>query len=132
MGRRNYRYFYFFLVLTTLLAAYCLLFTAAHLVLLANDLEETEPETASVFKAMEQTPVTVVLLLYSICILFSLLGLSSYQTYLVCNDTTTHEEVRSAKARGLSCCHVTLPCMRCARSRIHEPAPLLPCHTAVV
>ncbi|KJE97941.1 hypothetical protein CAOG_08008 [Capsaspora owczarzaki ATCC 30864] len=96
IGRRNYRYFYSFLVFTSLSTLYYFGFALYHLLLLQN-VNRDAGEKSPFLKAMSDSPSSP--LLMGIVFFFGLnvIGLSCYHTHLVFSDQTTNEMLKSMR-----------------------------------
>ncbi|TMW51118.1 hypothetical protein DOY81_003791 [Sarcophaga bullata] len=114
VGKRNYRFFYLFLVSLAFLAVFIFSCSVTHLVLLMK----TEPE---VFQVIKKAPFTVVVVFICFFSIWSVIGLAGFHTYLTTSDQTTNEDLKgsfSSKggqrnlnpySRGnicLNCCHI--------------------------
>ncbi|XP_030081427.1 palmitoyltransferase app isoform X2 [Drosophila hydei] len=114
VGKRNYRFFYLFLVSLAFLAVFIFSCSVTHLVLLMK----TEQE---VFKVIKKAPFTVIVVFICFFSIWSVIGLAGFHTYLTTSDQTTNEDLKgsfSSKggprtqnpySRGnicLNCCHI--------------------------
>ncbi|XP_037879657.1 palmitoyltransferase app isoform X2 [Glossina fuscipes] len=114
VGKRNYRFFYLFLVSLAFLAVFIFSCSVTHLVLLMK----TETKVIEVIKTAPFTVIVVFICFFSI---WSVIGLAGFHTYLTTSDQTTNEDLKgsfSAKggqrsvnpySRGnicLNCCHI--------------------------
>ncbi|EDW69248.1 palmitoyltransferase app isoform X1 [Drosophila virilis] len=114
VGKRNYRFFYLFLVSLAFLAVFIFSCSVTHLVLLMK----TEPE---VFVVIKKAPFTVIVVFICFFSIWSVIGLAGFHTYLTTSDQTTNEDLKgsfSSKggprtqnpySRGnicLNCCHI--------------------------
>ncbi|XP_017128312.1 palmitoyltransferase app isoform X1 [Drosophila elegans] len=114
VGKRNYRFFYLFLVSLAFLAVFIFSCSVTHLVLLMK----TELE---VFKVIKKAPFTVIVVFICFFSIWSVIGLAGFHTYLTTSDQTTNEDLKgsfSSKggprtqnpySRGnicLNCCHI--------------------------
>ncbi|RKP39667.1 DHHC palmitoyltransferase-domain-containing protein, partial [Dimargaris cristalligena] len=79
VGRRNYRYFFIFVASTTALCAYVFSCSLWHLL---------KPN-------LGQTPVSLVLVIYTFVFFWSVGGLTAYHAYLMSRNLTTHEQIKS-------------------------------------
>jgi hypothetical protein len=73
--QRNYRFFFIFVVSTTLLCVYVFAFSAVNIKLIMRD-RHREGKSASVPKAMSVSPVSVLLMAYTFLAIFFTGGLS--------------------------------------------------------
>ncbi|XP_059216925.1 palmitoyltransferase app isoform X1 [Stomoxys calcitrans] len=114
VGKRNYRFFYLFLVSLAFLAVFIFSCSVTHLVLLMK----TEQE---VFEVIKKAPFTVIVVFICFFSIWSVIGLAGFHTYLTTSDQTTNEDLKgsfSSKggqrnlnpySRGnicLNCCHI--------------------------
>ncbi|KAJ2002430.1 Eukaryotic peptide chain release factor GTP-binding subunit [Coemansia thaxteri] len=88
IGRRNYRYFYSFLVSITLLALYIFAFS---LVRLIRPINQDDSELSSFGQSVKHHPMVLVLLLYVFVHIGFVGGLLVYHTMLISRNMTTHE-----------------------------------------
>jgi len=88
VGKRNYRFFCLFLYTTTLLCTCALLTSLVHIILLLR-------ENNSFTDVALQNPITVVIILYTFLMFWSVAGLGAYHLYLVGSAMTTHEDMKS-------------------------------------
>ncbi|CAD7004926.1 palmitoyltransferase app [Ceratitis capitata] len=114
VGKRNYRFFYLFLVSLAFLAVFIFACSVTHLVLLIKAEQE-------VFEVIKKAPFTVVVVFICFFSIWSVIGLAGFHTYLTTSDQTTNEDLKgsfSSKggqrsinpySRGnlcLNCCHI--------------------------
>ncbi|XP_068630781.1 palmitoyltransferase ZDHHC18 [Battus philenor] len=93
VGKRNYRYFYAFVVSLSFLAVFVFACAVAHLALLARG--------AGLAAALRASPASA--LVAAVCFLsvWSVLGLAGFHTYLASTDQTTNEDIKgSFSSRG--------------------------------
>lgn len=98
VGKRNYRYFYLFLVSLSFLCIYMLACVVAHLVLLSN-------EKTSFLDALKEQPTSAIVAVICFFSVWSVVGLAGFHTYLVSSNLTTNEDIKGtwAAKRGESC-----------------------------
>ncbi|XP_053956104.1 palmitoyltransferase app isoform X1 [Anastrepha ludens] len=114
VGKRNYRFFYLFLVSLAFLAVFIFSCSVTHLVLLLKAEHE-------VFEVIKKAPFTVIVVFICFFSIWSVIGLAGFHTYLTTSDQTTNEDLKgsfSSKggqrsinpySRGnicLNCCHI--------------------------
>ncbi|CAD5205655.1 unnamed protein product [Bursaphelenchus okinawaensis] len=87
VGLRNYRNFYLFVVLLTILDFLVGACSIAHLIMLSM-------EQRNFVEAINKTPGSVFVSLVSIISVWSVVGLSCFHTYLLASNQTTNEEVK--------------------------------------
>uniref|UniRef100_A0A0A1WQD9 Palmitoyltransferase n=1 Tax=Zeugodacus cucurbitae TaxID=28588 RepID=A0A0A1WQD9_ZEUCU len=114
VGKRNYRFFYLFLVSLAFLAVFIFSCSVTHLVLLMKAEQE-------IFEVIKKAPFTVIVVFICFFSIWSVIGLAGFHTYLTTSDQTTNEDLKgsfSSKggqrsvnpySRGnicLNCCHI--------------------------
>ncbi|XP_047520953.1 palmitoyltransferase ZDHHC9 [Pieris napi] len=89
VGRRNYRYFYLFVVSLSFLCVWVFACAVAHLALLARG-------AGGAAAALRQSPASA--LAAAVCFLsvWSVLGLAGFHTYLASADRTTNEDIKGS------------------------------------
>ncbi|KAI3652591.1 hypothetical protein MP228_002016 [Amoeboaphelidium protococcarum] len=88
VGRRNYRYFYLFIVSTIILDGFGFVFPIIHLVV------EGMRTDGGVFMVIAESPITLVLSVLCAGFFFSLSVLFGYHTWLISQDMTTNEHIK--------------------------------------
>ncbi|KAJ2701409.1 Eukaryotic peptide chain release factor GTP-binding subunit [Coemansia sp. IMI 203386] len=91
IGRRNYRYFYSFLLSTNLLAFYIIAFSIVRLVLPLHRPEDPHDYHTSFGESIRHHPVVLALILYVLINITMVGGLFMYHTVLISRNITTHE-----------------------------------------
>uniref|UniRef100_A0A672Y4U1 Palmitoyltransferase n=1 Tax=Sphaeramia orbicularis TaxID=375764 RepID=A0A672Y4U1_9TELE len=86
VGKRNYRFFYTFIVSLSFLTAFIFGCVTTHLALRAQG------GKGLVF-ALQESPVELVICFFSV---WSILGLSGFHTYLVASNLTTNEDIKGS------------------------------------
>ncbi|XP_033095948.1 probable palmitoyltransferase ZDHHC14 isoform X1 [Anneissia japonica] len=86
VGKRNYRYFYLFIVSTTILSIFVFACNVTHLVLRSQE--------GSFLDAIKYTPASLIEAVISFGAVWSVFGLASFHTYLVCKSQTTNEDIK--------------------------------------
>ncbi|CAL4092380.1 unnamed protein product, partial [Meganyctiphanes norvegica] len=94
VGKRNYRYFYIFLISLTFLCFFIIGGSVTHLVLLSE-------EEGEFLKAIQVSPASVVIAGFCFFIVWSILGLAGYHTYLTFSSMTTNEAIRKRHNKKL-------------------------------
>lgn len=91
VGRRNYRYFYMFIISFSLLCIYVLAGSLTHLILLSKE--------SNIVEACKATPASVVVFLICFISVWSILGLAGFHTFLTAVNLTTNEDLKGIYSR---------------------------------
>lgn len=99
IGKRNYRYFYSFVIAVILLLVQGAVVIFSEMYLLAREYQKSHPDVG-ISEALVETGITgagfvsLILLVFSILMALSLLSLGCYHTFLIIAAQTTHEHQR--------------------------------------
>ncbi|KAK9717723.1 Eukaryotic peptide chain release factor GTP-binding subunit [Basidiobolus ranarum] len=97
VGRRNYRYFFTFILTTSLLSLYVFGFSLGHLILYwKKKMRESTSGMYSFQKILGEAPISLVLVIYAFIFGFALTALTIYHLCLISKNMTTHEQIRSS------------------------------------
>ncbi|XP_055619467.1 uncharacterized protein LOC129764425 isoform X2 [Toxorhynchites rutilus septentrionalis] len=89
VGKRNYRFFYMFIVSLAFLAVFIFSCTTTHIVLLFKDEDQF-------FDIVKKTPFSVIIAVVCFCSVWSVIGLAGFHTYLTTSDQTTNEDIKGS------------------------------------
>ncbi|XP_071818423.1 palmitoyltransferase ZDHHC9-like [Apostichopus japonicus] len=98
VGKRNYRYFYLFLVCTCFLSIYVFACNIATLVLATTSKSQTLLDTLSDWRRIP----SIIEGLICFITIWSVLGLAGFHTYLIAASTTTNEDIKGTWSRKRS------------------------------
>ncbi|XP_038653826.1 palmitoyltransferase ZDHHC18a isoform X3 [Scyliorhinus canicula] len=85
VGKRNYRFFYMFLLSLSFLTAFIFACVITHLTLRSQNI--------GLLNALQETPASALELVVCFFSVWSILGLSGFHTYLVASNLTTNEDL---------------------------------------
>lgn len=94
VGRRNYRYFYLFLVALSVDCAFILGLSVTTLVLSSMD--------SNFLTAIKESPASLVEAIVAFLSIWSVLGLAGFHTYLALCNITTNEDIKSANLKAVN------------------------------
>lgn len=89
VGRRNYRFFYMFIVSLAFLAVFIFACALTHLVLL-------QTETRDFLDVIRMSPFSLVVSIICFLSVWSVIGLAGFHTYLTSSDQTTNEDIKGS------------------------------------
>eukprot|EP00096_Caligus_rogercresseyi_P006806 TRINITY_DN2367_c0_g1_i2.p1 TRINITY_DN2367_c0_g1~~TRINITY_DN2367_c0_g1_i2.p1 ORF type:complete len:460 (+),score=133.09 TRINITY_DN2367_c0_g1_i2:836-2215(+) len=97
VGKRNYRYFYFFLLSLALHIVFIFACTIAHLVIRSRDDEGSSASgEGNILSAIRSSPSSIIVLVICFFSVWSILGLSGFHTYLTSSNLTTNEDIKGS------------------------------------
>ncbi|KAK9513554.1 hypothetical protein VZT92_027080 [Zoarces viviparus] len=89
VGKRNYRFFYSFIISLSFLTSFIFGCVVTHITLRSQ-------EGKSLIQAVQESPASVVELVICFFSIWSVLGLSGFHTYLVASNLTTNEDIKGS------------------------------------
>ncbi|KAF5277715.1 hypothetical protein FQR65_LT03695 [Abscondita terminalis] len=89
VGRRNYRFFYMFIVSLAFLAVFIFACAVAHIILMTR-------EDRQFLDAVRDSPASVVVAVVCFFSVWSILGLAGFHTYLTTSNQTTNEDIKGS------------------------------------
>ncbi|CAH1230063.1 palmitoyltransferase ZDHHC18-B-like isoform X1 [Branchiostoma lanceolatum] len=88
VGKRNYRYFYMFILSLALLCVFLFACVITHIIM--------RSQKANFLKAMQQSPASVLEAVVCFFSVWSILGLAGFHTYLTTSNQTTNEDIKGS------------------------------------
>lgn len=89
VGKRNYRYFYIFIISLAFLCVFVFACVITHIVFVARDHD-------SYLEAVKESPASVVELVVCFFSVWSIMGLAGFHTYLTTSNQTTNEDIKGS------------------------------------
>ncbi|XP_023681634.1 palmitoyltransferase ZDHHC14-like isoform X2 [Paramormyrops kingsleyae] len=86
VGKRNYRYFYLFILSLSFLTIFIFAFVITHIVLRSNQ--------TGFLSALKDSPASVLEVVVCFFSMWSIVGLSGFHTYLIGSNQTTNEDIK--------------------------------------
>lgn len=90
VGKRNYKFFFMFLVSLSIYCCYLFAFVVTHLVMLSQG------EDNSFISAMKQSPASILEAIICFFSIWSIVGLTGFHSYLVGSNQTTNEDIKGS------------------------------------
>ncbi|CAH1964048.1 unnamed protein product [Acanthoscelides obtectus] len=91
VGRRNYRFFYMFIVSLAFLAVFIFACAVAHLILITK-------EDRQFLDAVKESPPSIIVAIICFFSVWSIIGLAGFHTYLTTSNQTTNEDIKGSFA----------------------------------
>ncbi|XP_055362577.1 palmitoyltransferase ZDHHC14-like isoform X2 [Betta splendens] len=88
VGRRNYRFFYMFILSLSFLTIFIFAFVITHIILRSN--------RTGFLSALKDSPASVLELVVCFFSVWSIVGLSGFHTYLIGSNRTTNEDIKGS------------------------------------
>ncbi|XP_032374884.1 palmitoyltransferase ZDHHC18a isoform X1 [Etheostoma spectabile] len=89
VGKRNYRFFYSFIISLSFLTSFIFGCVITHITLRTQ-------EGKNLVQAIQESPASVVELVICFFSIWSIMGLSGFHTYLVASNLTTNEDIKGS------------------------------------
>lgn len=90
VGKRNYKFFFMFLVSLSIYCCYLFAFVVTHLALLSQG------EESSFISAMKKSPASILEAIICFFSIWSIVGLTGFHSYLVGSNQTTNEDIKGS------------------------------------
>lgn len=94
VGKRNYRYFYLFLVSLAFHCVFIFVCALTHLVLLSK--KEENGDKGNFLDTIRESPASIIVCVICFFSVWSILGLAGFHTYLTSSNLTTNEDIKGA------------------------------------
>ncbi|KAG9328658.1 hypothetical protein JZ751_011553 [Albula glossodonta] len=89
VGRRNYRFFYMFILSLSFLTVFIFAFVITHVILRSH-------HSGGFLKALKDSPASVLEVVVCFFSVWSIVGLSGFHTYLISSNQTTNEDIKGS------------------------------------
>jgi len=93
VGKRNYRYFYLFLVSLAFHCVFIFVCAVTHLVLRSK---EEGGDKGNFLAAMKASPPSIIVCIICFFSVWSIIGLAGFHTYLTSSNLTTNEDIKGS------------------------------------
>ncbi|XP_019911801.1 probable palmitoyltransferase ZDHHC14 isoform X1 [Esox lucius] len=88
VGKRNYRFFYLFILSLSFLTIFIFAFVITHVILRSN--------RSGFLNALKDSPASVLEVVVCFFSVWSIVGLSGFHTYLISSNQTTNEDIKGS------------------------------------
>lgn len=88
VGKRNYRFFYLFILSLSFLTIFIFAFVVTHVILRSN--------RTGFLSALKDSPASVLEVVVCFFSVWSIVGLSGFHTYLISSNQTTNEDIKGS------------------------------------
>ncbi|XP_061600317.1 palmitoyltransferase ZDHHC14 isoform X2 [Cololabis saira] len=88
VGKRNYRFFYMFILSLSFLTIFIFAFVITHIILRSHQ--------EGFLKALKESPASVLEVVVCFFSVWSIVGLSGFHTYLISSNQTTNEDIKGS------------------------------------
>ncbi|XP_053365512.1 palmitoyltransferase ZDHHC14-like isoform X2 [Clarias gariepinus] len=88
VGKRNYRFFYMFILSLSFLTIFIFAFVITHIIM--------KSQSSSFLNALKDSPASVLEVVVCFFSVWSIVGLSGFHTYLIGSNQTTNEDIKGS------------------------------------